>query len=64
MWTEGPVLLGLGEHLRGPQWVFDASFAFFNGLWRHDNVNDLSMPQWFRLSLKVIDDAPRVLSFL
>jgi hypothetical protein len=64
MWTEGPVLLGLGEHSRGPQRVFDAGFAFFNGLRRHDNVNDLSTPQWFRLSLKVIDDARRVLSFI
>jgi hypothetical protein len=32
MWTNGPVMLGLGEHMQGIQKLFDAGFAFFDGL--------------------------------
>ena len=56
MWTNGPVMLGLGEHTRGIQRLFDAGFAFFDGLRQHNKVNDLSTPQWFGVSLKESDD--------
>jgi len=53
MWTNAPVVLGIGEHSRGSLKIFDAGFAFFEGLRRHRGFDALTTPQWFRLTLKV-----------